>query len=95
MVFQLVDAALLELGELLPHQQFGHRAAAGVAGADEQDHRAGQSLERAFGDDAFAEDLEVIVVDPHDATRAAHSGRVHRRESAPHRRPRTCGLPRP
>ena len=54
-ILQLVELALQAFGQLCAHQQLGHRAAARVAGADEQHHDAGQPLERRFADDAFAQ----------------------------------------
>ena len=47
------------LAKLVAHQQLGHRAAAGVAGANEQHHDAGQPPQRGFADDALAEHLEL------------------------------------
>ena len=85
----------LNLRQPLPHQQLGHRAAARVAGADEQHHRAGQTLQRAFGDDAFAQDFEAIVVHSHHRRRLPVAARPIVQDQRHVVADRLAGLPRP
>ena len=48
------------------HQQFGHRTAARVAGANEQYHHAGQPSQCGFADHPLAQHFQVIVFNSHD-----------------------------
>ena len=75
-VLQLVQRALQALGQTLAHQQLGHRAAARVAGANEQHHDARQPPQRRFADDALAQNLELIVLDAHDRRRLPVAART-------------------
>ena len=68
-IFQFIWAAPQSFGHRLAEQRLGHRAAAGVAGADEQNDYARQPLERLLRDDALAEHFKMVVVDSDDARR--------------------------
>ena len=77
-VLQFVDPAVEPLGEHVAAEQFGHRAAAGVARADEQHHQAGQPLQGSLGHDARAKNLVAPPWPPGPPTTAGRSGTARR-----------------
>src|SRR5262245_12622058 len=65
-IVELASRATETVGEPLFEHHLGHRAAARVAGANENDHKAGQSLEVGFGEYAGPDDANAAVIDVDD-----------------------------